>query len=263
MATNLDHVSFATTNALETASLLRERYGATAVFGETLPEFRYLLLFLGTPEHGGFLELLDPNNSGFLSRFLDKHGPGPHHITFIVDDLKASATHARDLGFTVTGENYEHESWREAFIAPHPATGCVIQLAQTPHRYPPPEELLANNDRDVDSYPSSQGALDNTWWLPIWETEPGPGIQWLSIATSSSNAAALTALYRDVLGADVSYNDHVTACTWPGGSITIERANRSGIDGVLIADPSRSQRTWLNLPAVGARSSIKVSENIL
>lgn len=231
---NLDHVSFATHNALETAAALRAQYGATAVFGETLPEFRYLLLFLGTPEHGGFLELLDANNPGFLTKFLDKHGPGPHHITFIVDDLKASVAQARNLGFTVTGENYEHESWREAFIAPHPATGCVIQLAQTPHQYPPPAELLATNERDVDSYPSSQGALDNTWWLPIWDTAPGPGIQWLSIATTSSDPATLTALYQDVLGAKVTHNDDVTTCTWPAGSITIEQASRSGIDGVSI-----------------------------
>jgi hypothetical protein len=56
---DLDHVSFGTHDALATAQRLRRDYGATAVFGETLPEFRYLTLYLGTAEEGGFFELLD------------------------------------------------------------------------------------------------------------------------------------------------------------------------------------------------------------
>ena len=243
---NLDHVSFATHDALETAAALREEYGATAVFGETLPEFRYLLLLLGTPEHGGFLELLDANNPGFLTKFLDKHGEGPHHITFTVPDLKASVAHVQELGFIVTGENYEHESWREAFIVPHASTGCVIQLAQTPHHYPSPAELLATNERDVDSYPSSQGALNNTWWLPIWDTPPGSPIHWHAVATRSSEIETALNLYRDALGADVFYADGLTTCIWPGGSITIRPSDTSGIDGASISSPPNSRPSILN-----------------
>ena len=229
---DLDHVSFGTRDALATARHLRRDYGATAVFGEALPEFRYLALYLGTVEHGGFLELLDPNGQGFMSTFLDKHGEGPHHLTFTVPDIEASVAHVKDLGFRITGENFTHEPWREAFIAPHPATGCVIQLAQTPHTYPTPSELLATNERDLDSFASSQGALDNTWWLPIWEQAAGPAIQWDTIATRSSDIPALLTIYRDVLGATVATDGDSTICTWPSGTITIESAERSGIDGV-------------------------------
>jgi catechol 2,3-dioxygenase-like lactoylglutathione lyase family enzyme len=229
---DLDHVSFGTHDALATAKRLRRDYGATAVFGETLPEFRYLALYLGTAEHGGFLELLDANGPGFMTTFLERFGEAPHHLTFTVPDIEASVQQVKDLGFTVTGANFTHESWREAFITPHPATGCVIQLAQTPHGYPTPSELLATNERDLASFPSSQGALDNTWWLPIWDQQAGPSIQWDTIATRTNDLPALLTIYRDVLGASVTTEGASTICAWPSGTITIDPAEKSGIDGV-------------------------------
>ncbi len=229
---DLDHVSFGTHDALATAKRLRRDYGASAVFGEALPEFRYLALYLGTAEHGGFLELLDPNGPGFMTKFLERFGEAPHHLTFTVPDIEASVQQVKDLGFTVTGENFTHEPWREAFIAPHPATGCVIQLAQTPHSYPTPSELLATNERDLASFPSSQGALDNTWWLPIWDQPAGPSIRWDTIVTRSSDVPALLTIYRDVLGASVTTQGDSMICAWPAGTITIEPAEKSGIVGV-------------------------------
>ena len=245
---DLDHVAFGTRDALATAQLLRRDYGATAVFGETLPEFRYLALYLGTVENGGFLELLDPNGPGFMTRFLDRFGEAPHHLTFTVPDIEASVQQVKELGFTITGENFTHEPWREAFIAPHPATGCVIQLAQTPHTYPTPSELLATNDRDLDSFPSSQGALDNTWWLPVWDQAAGPSIHWDTIATRSSDIPTLVTIYRDVLGATVTTDGDSTICTWPSGTITIESAERTGIDGVHFHRDSGDDGQMLSPP---------------
>ncbi len=245
---DLDHVSFGTHDALATAQLLRRDYGATAVFGEALPEFRYLALYLGSAQDGGFLELLDPNGPGFMTKFLERFGEAPHHLTFTVPDIEASVQHVKDLGFAVTGENFTHESWREAFITPHPATGCVIQLAQTPHSYPTPSELLATNERDLDSYPSSQGALDNTWWLPIWDQPPGPAIEWDTIVTRSNDVPALLTIYRDVLGATVTTDDGATICAWPSGTITIEPTERSGIDGVRYRRESHESNHLLSPP---------------
>ena len=245
---DLDHVSFGTFDALKTAERLRRDYGATAVFGETLPEFRYLTLYLGTADEGGFFELLDANGPGFMTRFLDRFGEAPHHLTFTVPDIRASVRKVKELGFTVTGENYSHEPWQEAFINPHPATGCVIQLAQTPHTYPTPAELLATNERDLASFASSQGALDNTWWLPIWEQTPGPSIRWDTIATRSSDQPALLTIYRDVLGASVTTEGDSTICAWPSGTITIDPAGKSGIHGLRYRRESDDSAELLSPP---------------
>ena len=40
---------------------------------------------------------------GFLHRFLAMRGPGPHHVTFKVRDIRASLEEARACGYTPVG----------------------------------------------------------------------------------------------------------------------------------------------------------------
>ena len=169
---DLDHTSFAVHDALAWAGRLRRELGATPIAGETLAEFRYLLLYVGDATDGARIELLEPRGVGFLSRFLERHGIGPHHITFTVPDLRAAVERVRAVGATVVGEDYEHPSWQEAFIAPDGIHGVVIQLARPDSDYPGPAELLASTDREPAQFPSSRGATDPLWWTPVWES-PG------------------------------------------------------------------------------------------
>ena len=169
---DLDHTSFAVDDALAWARRLRRDCGATPVAGEVLAEFRYLLLYIGTAESGARLELLEPVGDGFLTRFLERHGTGPHHITFTVPDLRGAVTGARELGATVVGEDYRHPSWKEAFLVPDAAHGVVIQLAETDLVYPTPAELLASPLRDTHVFPSSYGASEPLWWAALWDTAP-------------------------------------------------------------------------------------------
>jgi hypothetical protein len=85
---DLDHTSFAVDDALAWARRLRRDLGATPIAGEVLPAFRYVLLYVGTVTSGARIELLDPVGDGFLTRFLERHGTGPHHLTFTVPDLR-------------------------------------------------------------------------------------------------------------------------------------------------------------------------------
>lgn len=87
---DLDHTSFAVHDAMDWARQLRREVGAVPIIGEALAEFRYLLLYVGTPDEGARLELLEPTGPGFLTRFLAASGEGPHHITFTVPDLRES-----------------------------------------------------------------------------------------------------------------------------------------------------------------------------
>lgn len=144
---DLGHTSFAVADALAWARRLRQELGAVPIAGEALPEFRYLLLYVGTADAGARIELLEPTGDGFLARFLAVHGEGPHHLTFAVPDLAAAVRHVRLLGLRVTGENYGHAPWREAFIVPDTIHGTVIQLAQSDLVYPAPDELLATRER--------------------------------------------------------------------------------------------------------------------
>lgn len=83
--------------------------------------------------NGMRIELLRPNRveeNDFLRRFLDRHGPGPHHLTFKVPDIEAAIERCRDLDIEPVGVDLRDPHWKEAFIHPRDALGIVIQLAQ-------------------------------------------------------------------------------------------------------------------------------------
>ena len=52
------------------------------------------------------VEVLEPNDvehNDFLRRFLDRNGPGPHHLTFKVPDLAGALDVIRDQGYDPIG----------------------------------------------------------------------------------------------------------------------------------------------------------------
>jgi len=92
------------------------------------------------------LEALEPHDvehNDFLRRFLDRNGPGPHHLTFKVDDLDLAIDGARALGIDPVGIDRTDPGWQEAFLHPKQSFGIVVQLAQADHGWntPPPAGL--------------------------------------------------------------------------------------------------------------------------
>jgi hypothetical protein len=64
------------------------------------------------------VELIAPGSArdGFMHRFIDRAGPGPHHITFKVSSLDAALAEISALGIGVLGGHNRHPYWREAFL---------------------------------------------------------------------------------------------------------------------------------------------------
>lgn len=91
--------------------------------------------------NGARVEILqpwEPEKNPFLRRFLDRHGPSPHHLTFKVPDLASAIEGARQAGFTPVGVDLSNDDWKEAFLHPRQATGIVVQLAQATHGWESP-----------------------------------------------------------------------------------------------------------------------------
>lgn len=100
---------------------------------------------------GGRVELLAPSAdpSGFIARFLEHHGEGVHHLTFVVDDLRAEVARLRAAGQRVYGENYSNPHWMEAFISPGlQGSRVLIQLAQS-------DQTIEEQDQDWKHQPLS------------------------------------------------------------------------------------------------------------
>jgi len=231
---DLDHTSFAVHDALAWAGRLRRELGATPIAGETLAEFRYLLLYVGDATDGARIELLEPRGAGFLSRFLERHGIGPHHITFTVPDLRAAVERVRAVGATVVGEDYEHPSWQEAFVAPDGIHGVVIQLAQSDTDYPGPAELLASTDRDPALFPSSRGATDPLWWTPVWESPVRSTARLGTTHLASTDPAYSRRLFGDALGGRLDERPDGLHFAWPNGSVRVHAASRPGVTAMTL-----------------------------
>lgn len=231
---DFDHTSFAVRDATAWARRLRSVLGATPIAGETLPDFRYLLLHVGTATRGSRLEFIEPMAAGFASAFLDKRGEGPHHLTFTVPDLRESIARVLDLGLRVTGVDHSDPSWQEAFIAPDRVHGVVIQLAQSDTEYPAPPELLATTDRDVESFPSTAGATGKTWWTPVWDTAPGPAAVLGATQLGSADLDLSQRLFGELLGGEATELADGVSLEWPGGALRVH-AGEPGVQAVEVA----------------------------
>jgi catechol 2,3-dioxygenase-like lactoylglutathione lyase family enzyme len=61
----------------------------------------------------------------------ERHGEGPHHITFKTDDIEAAIEQVLASGYELVDVNLADDRWKEAFLRPSTAHGTLIQLAQS------------------------------------------------------------------------------------------------------------------------------------
>ncbi|MQA03760.1 MAG: hypothetical protein GEV07_13910 [Streptosporangiales bacterium] len=176
-----------------------------------------------------------PRGSGFLQRFLDRHGEGVHHLTFVVPDVEQAIRQVTELGLTLVSTDLAHPPWRETFIFPDAVHGVVIQLADSSVGYPPVEELLATRDRDPSWVPNNREGTDPTWWDFMWDVEPGPTATLRSTTLRSTDPELSRRLFHDVLGADVRQGDHGTEYLWHGRVLEVLPADVAGIDRLTVA----------------------------
>jgi methylmalonyl-CoA/ethylmalonyl-CoA epimerase len=127
-----DHVCLATTTLQDTVALYRAGLGGDMVFGGANP-------VMGTTSSqirlrsGPRIELLQPRRADApIAGFLERHGPGLHHLTFYVADVLLAAQAARSAGFETTGTDVtSRRHWQETYLRPRTTCGLLVQLAWT------------------------------------------------------------------------------------------------------------------------------------
>ncbi len=131
--------------------------------------------------NGARVEVLMPCNvdvNDFLARFLDRSGPGAHHLTFKVPDLGAAIDAAGQFRIEPINVDLSDPEWMEAFLHPTPAGGVVVQLAEAPHPWssPPPDDFpTARRMRPDGSGPRAPARSSGcTTSSPTWTGRPGP-----------------------------------------------------------------------------------------
>ena len=79
------------------------------------------------------VELLAPRRSdGPIARFLERRGPGIHHICYRVPDLDAALERCRALGYKLVDETPRAGAGgrRIAFVHPKSTAGILIELTE-------------------------------------------------------------------------------------------------------------------------------------
>ena len=131
--TEVHHLSHAGPDLEQLLGWYERLFGLGTIFrGPREPGRAYDTAVLDLPSGEMRWEVIAPRGEGsFIGRFLGTRGPGPHHVTFLVEDweraLDACAHHSvRPFGIeegTVEGARY-----REAFLHPRDTGGLLAQF---------------------------------------------------------------------------------------------------------------------------------------
>lgn len=178
----LEHLAVGTERWADGYPMLAENLGGRWVHGGDAGGFAPCQLAYRNDMR---LEIISPAGpeAGFMRRFLDRSGPGPHHITFAVPSLEAALAAVATLGVT-TFDGRELPFRREAFLHPKKAgIGTLLQLVESD------EEVMSQfNPPEPDGFPARAA-------------EPAD-IAWIGLTADSAEFAA--DLFGGALGGDLA-----------------------------------------------------------
>jgi len=145
MKATLDHIGIAVSNLDEALAFYRDALGLDVEVPEEVPSQRVRAHFIpldavaardrGIGAPGVSLELLeatDPNSA--IAKYVEKRGPGLHHITLRVDDIAAALARLKAHGVRLIDEAPRPGAHGSlvAFIHPSSAHGVLVELTQRP-----------------------------------------------------------------------------------------------------------------------------------
>jgi catechol 2,3-dioxygenase-like lactoylglutathione lyase family enzyme len=211
----LDHVALGTRDASAVVRVLVADLGGALVSGGRWSGFQSVQVHMGDGGSGMKVELLEPwgiEANDFLERFLTRHGEGPHHLTFKVDDIEATLARVRGAGFTPVSVDLSNPGWMEAFLQPREAHGTVVQLAQSDW---PVHSPLAEYDYALEHGPMEEPR----WWEappPSAPTDRRATLRRVVLATPSLPSSS--AFFSGLLGGtEVGGGEGWIELEWPGG----------------------------------------------
>jgi methylmalonyl-CoA/ethylmalonyl-CoA epimerase len=207
-AVRFDHVSIALDRIADAPAVLVGVLGGAPRVGGPNRDFNFgAWRFQG----GGLVEILEPRGEdGFLQRFLARHGPGIHHVTFRVPALRAACDRAEACGYRVVGYDDSNPAWATAYLHPKEALGIVVQLAE-----------------------SSVPGQRRPWVPPPGPPDPPPPVTIVGLRMRARAPERARIQWGSVLGGEVETGpDGALVCRWPGSpmriAVTIDPAGPEG-----------------------------------
>jgi methylmalonyl-CoA epimerase len=131
MKVRLDHIGIAVADAPAAVAWYRDVLGLAVAHSEEVASQQVRAHFL--PTGAALLELLESTApSSPIARFLDRRGPGLHHVALAVDDIAAALAELRRAGVRLIDETPRPgaEGALVAFLHPSAAQGVLVELKQ-------------------------------------------------------------------------------------------------------------------------------------
>ncbi|HZJ30878.1 MAG TPA: methylmalonyl-CoA epimerase [Vicinamibacterales bacterium] len=127
----LDHVGIAVKNVDEALAFYRDALGLHVEVPEEVASQRVRAHFIPTGQAA--LELLEPTaDDSVIAQYVEKRGPGLHHLTLRVDDIHAALDQLKARKVRLVDEQPRPgaEGALVAFIHPSSAHGVLVELKQ-------------------------------------------------------------------------------------------------------------------------------------
>ena len=124
-----DHAGIATRDADSVVFLFEDLLGVEVAHQEWFDGMKLVFLDLGN----GYLEVIEPTDEdGTIANYLDRDGPGIHHLAFATDDIGAALERADDRGIERIDEEPRQGAWGHtvAFLHPRDTGGVLVEFVE-------------------------------------------------------------------------------------------------------------------------------------
>ena len=134
MLTKINHIGIAVKSLEESIPLYRDQLAMPFAGIEEVAEQKVRVAMLQVGESK--IELLEPTSADSpVAKFIEKNGPGIHHLAYEVENLEAAIVRLMAEGARMIDEKPRagaHGS-RIAFVHPKSSNGVLTELCQSDH----------------------------------------------------------------------------------------------------------------------------------
>ncbi|MBK9150232.1 MAG: methylmalonyl-CoA epimerase [Saprospiraceae bacterium] len=127
----IEHIGIAVQNLEESEALFEKLLNTQVYKREAVDSENVITSFLQAgPNKIELLKATHPDSA--IQKFLDKKGPGIHHIAFAVRDIHEEMERLRKAGFTLLNEAPKRGADNKwvCFVHPKSANGVLVELCQ-------------------------------------------------------------------------------------------------------------------------------------
>ena len=127
----IDHIGVAVEDLDEAVALYSESFGMAVEHRETVEEQGVEAVLLGIGEsHVELLRPLAPDTA--VGKFLERNGPGLHHVAYGTDDIDSALESVRAAGLRLIDEQPRTgiRATRVAFLHPKSTGGVLTELVE-------------------------------------------------------------------------------------------------------------------------------------